>query len=63
MRVSKENKTEYNKKCGLRLKECREAKGMTQKQVADYFDISQSYISRIEKKILEKMKTAILKLA
>jgi RNA polymerase sporulation-specific sigma factor len=36
---------------------------MTQKQVADYFDISQSYISRIEKKILEKMKTAILKLA
>lgn len=36
---------------------------MTQKQVADYFEISQSYISRIEKKILEKMKTAILKLA
>ena len=36
---------------------------MTQKQVADYFDISQSYISRIEKKILEKMKIAILKLA
>lgn len=36
---------------------------MTQKQVADYFDISQSYISRIEKKILDKMKTAIIKLA
>ena len=36
---------------------------MTQKQVADYFDISQSYISRIEKKILDKMKTAIMKLA
>lgn len=36
---------------------------MTQKQVADYFDISQSYISRIEKKILDKMKVAILKLA
>lgn len=35
---------------------------MTQKQVADYFDISQSYISRIEKKILDKMKVAILKL-
>ena len=36
---------------------------MTQKEVADYFDISQSYISRIEKKILDKMKTEILKLA
>ena len=36
---------------------------MTQKEVADYFDISQSYISRIEKKILDKMKTDILKLA
>ena len=36
---------------------------MTQKEVADYFEISQSYISRIEKKILEKMKVAILKLA
>ena len=35
---------------------------MTQKQVADYFDISQSYISRIEKKILDKMKLAITKL-
>ena len=36
---------------------------MTQKEVADYFDISQSYISRIEKKILDKMRTEILKLA
>ena len=36
---------------------------MTQKEVADYFEISQSYISRIEKKILGKMKTEILKLA
>ena len=36
---------------------------MTQKEVADFFDISQSYISRIEKKILDKMKVEILKLA
>jgi len=36
---------------------------MTQKEVADYFSISQSYISRIEKKILDKMKNEILKLA
>ena len=35
---------------------------MTQKEVADYFDISQSYISRIEKKILDKMRIEILKL-
>ena len=36
---------------------------MTQKEVADFFDISQSYISRIEKKILDKMIVEILKLA
>ena len=36
---------------------------MTQKEVADYFDISQSYMSRIEKKILGKIKNEILKLA
>ncbi len=36
---------------------------MTQKEVADYFEISQSYISRIEKKILDKLKIGILKLA
>ena len=36
---------------------------MTQKEVADHFEISQSYISRIEKKILDKMKSQILKLA
>ena len=36
---------------------------MTQKEVADYFEISQSYISRIEKKILDKLKVGILKLA
>lgn len=36
---------------------------MTQKEVADHFEISQSYISRIEKKILDKMKNQILKLA
>lgn len=35
---------------------------MTQKEVADFFEISQSYISRIEKKILDKMKIEILKL-
>ena len=30
---------------------------MTQKEVADYLGISQSYISRLEKKIIDKLKT------
>ena len=34
-----------------------ERQEMTQKEVADKLDISQSYISRLEKKILEKLKT------
>ena len=29
---------------------------MTQKEVAEYLGISQSYISRIEKKIIKKIK-------
>ena len=32
---------------------------MTQKDVAEYLKISQSYISRIEKKVIKKLKTAI----
>ena len=32
---------------------------MTQKEVADYLGISQSYISRLEKKIIDKLKTKI----
>ena len=35
----------------------------TQKEVADYLGISQSYISRIEKKILCKMKKELDKLS
>lgn len=38
-------------------------KEMTQKEVADILNISQSYISRIEKKILSKLKKEIAKLA
>ncbi|MBO4963214.1 MAG: RNA polymerase sporulation sigma factor SigE [Clostridia bacterium] len=34
---------------------------MTQKEVADYLGISQSYISRLEKKIVKKLKKEILK--
>ena len=32
---------------------------MTQKEVADYLGISQSYISRLEKKIIDKLKVKI----
>ena len=32
---------------------------MTQKEVADYLGISQSYISRIEKKIIKKLKSVV----
>ena len=35
-------------------------KEMTQKEVADELDISQSYISRLEKKILERLRKEIL---
>lgn len=38
-------------------------KEMTQKEVADKLNISQSYISRIEKKILSRLKKEIVKLA
>ena len=34
---------------------------LTQKEVADLLNISQSYISRLEKKILKKLKTSMLK--
>ncbi len=34
----------------------------TQKEVADYLGISQSYISRLEKKIIERLKKEILKM-
>ena len=34
---------------------------MTQKEVADYLGISQSYISRLEKKIIKKLKLQLNK--
>ena len=35
--------------------------GMTQKEVADLMGISQSYISRLEKKIIKRLKKEIVK--
>lgn len=40
-----------------------ENKEMTQKEVADILGISQSYISRLEKKIMERLKKEIQKMA
>jgi len=34
---------------------------MTQKEVADFLGISQSYISRLEKKIMNRLKKEIVK--
>ena len=34
---------------------------MTQKEVADQMEISQSYISRLEKKIMDKLNREIMK--
>ena len=35
---------------------------MTQKEVADYMGISQSYISRLEKKIISRLRREIKKM-
>ena len=43
------------------LREIRRQSGMTQKDVADTLGISQSYISRLEKKIIAKLKKEISK--
>lgn len=40
-----------------------ENKELTQKEVADILGISQSYISRLEKKIMERLKKEIQKMA
>lgn len=39
----------------------RNGKEMTQKEVADYLGISQSYISRLEKRIMKRLKKEMLK--
>ena len=40
----------------------RDGKERTQKEVADMMGISQSYISRLEKKIMKRLKKEILKM-
>ena len=42
---------------GKRIKEMRKKAGLTQAELAEKLGISQSYISRIEKKVIKKLKT------
>ena len=44
------------------LKVARKAEGMTQQQVADKLGISQSYISRLEKRIITRLQREMRKL-
>ena len=41
---------------GTNIKQFREERGLTQEQVADKLGISQSYISRLEKRIIARLR-------
>ena len=43
------------------LKLARKQSGMTQKEVADLMGISQSYISRLEKKIMNRLRKDLVR--
>ena len=43
----------------MRLRDLREDRDLTQKEVADLLGISQSYISRIEKKVIKRLKALV----
>ena len=61
MQIEKLNKREKSiveMRFGLNNKDGEE---MTQKEVADFLGISQSYISRLEKKIMNRLKKEIVK--
>ena len=56
--LNEREKTIVNLRFGL---ENRDGKEKTQKEVADLLGISQSYISRLEKKIMKRLKREMLK--
>lgn len=58
--LSKREKMIIEMRFGINQEEGRE---MTQKEVADFLGISQSYISRLEKKIIRRLRTEMLKLS
>ena len=57
-RLTERERTIINLRFGLNTPDGRE---MTQKEVADHLGISQSYISRLEKKIMRRIKKEIVK--
>lgn len=57
-KLSERERTIVNLRFGLNTPDGRE---MTQKEVAGYLGISQSYISRLEKKIMKRLKREIVK--
>jgi RNA polymerase sporulation-specific sigma factor len=57
--LTEREKTIIELRFGINQKEGRE---MTQKEVADLLGISQSYISRLEKKIIKRLRTEMVKL-
>ena len=58
-KLNKREKSIVEMRFGLNNKDGEE---MTQKEVADFLGISQSYISRLEKKIMNRLKKEIVKL-
>lgn len=60
-KLSPREKTIISLRFGLRLNENKDGKEYTQKEVASLLGISQSYISRLEKKIMKQLKREILK--
>ena len=46
---------------GYELQQARKACRMTQKEVADLLGISQSYISRLEKRIMQRLRRDLLR--
>ena len=60
-KLSPREKTIISLRFGLRLNENQDGKEYTQKEVASLLGISQSYISRLEKKIMKQLKREILK--
>ena len=49
-------------KTGGLIAQTRKEKELTQKEVADQLGISQSYISRLEKRIIDRLKKEILRM-
>lgn len=60
-KLSPREKTIICLRFGLKTERDKEGKEMTQKEVASLLGISQSYISRLEKKIMKQLKREMLK--